>query len=639
MPPDVPAAPAPPAPASITPEEFRASGYEAILDANPGASYSAMWTLFRVAADAAEAAGDGKARVLALLVDVVSMMLSSDTPGEPFKPLAWFEGRRSAIPADLRAHVDLFADVAGDTKNRLLRARLADLVWELERKRGQQFAQLAIDTYREARPDPATWFRGEREIWARALDLASRLGKHDGGRLEEMETALLAAFDNADAAGADNNGALRFAQMLDLQKLGRKKARPIAERLAGVAAARTGAADHFGARVYFEVARRWYTIAGDRLGAADMAIGEAESWAGEAAQRDAAPGSAAVVADFLEKAIDLLRMVPAARRAVLGLNDRIDALRLKLLDAGERAVGEMQTFTTQGPDIGAHIDAAVAAVQGKQAGDAVRAFCAMYGGPVAANHRTEAEDLLKDSPLRQLFAGTLFSGDGRVVKKTPAAGGANAAEEHEERVWGQMVGGFNQTTVPIIVHLVVRTLDVLRLEHNLQLDDFITLARNSPIVPPNRAVLFGKGLYAGYCWDFVTALHILVPQVENLVRYHLKNAGEHTTTLIDGISNEMGLSSLVNRGKMIPVFGEDTTFEIRAVFCDASGPNLRNELAHGLLSEGACESAAGIYAWYFALRIVFGHFWNAQRPPRPTDPGDGDGEPEGVEPEPDAETE
>lgn len=625
--------------APITPEEFLASGYEGIVEESPDAGYSGMWTMFRRAAEAAEAAGDGKARVLGLLADVTSMMLSSDIPGEPFKPLSSFAGRRSAIPSDLRDHVDLFAAVAAEIKNRLLRARLADLVWELDRTHGQQFSQLAIDAYREAKPDPANWFRGERQIWARALDLARRLGRHDGGRLAEMEATLLAAFDGAAADGADNNGALRFAQLLDLHKLGRKKARAIAERLAGVALARTAAADHFGARVYFEVAGRWYTIAGDRFGVTDMTIAEAESWAGEAAQRDVAPGSAAVVADFLEKAINLLRMVPAARRAALGLNARIDALRLQLLDAGERAVGEMQTFTTQGPDIGACIDAAVTAVQGKSAVDGLRAFCAIYGGPVAVNHRTAAEDLLKGSPLRELFAGSLFSGDGRVIKKTPAAGGANAAEEHAAWVWGQMVGDFNQTTVPMIVHLVVRSLDVLRLEHNLQLDDFVMLARNSAIVPPDRAFLFGKGLYAGYCWDFVTALHILLPQIENLVRFHLKHAAEHTTKLEDGISHEVGLSSLVTKGKMIPVFGENLTFEIRAVFCDASGPNLRNELAHGLLSERACESAAGIYAWYFALRIVFGSFWNAQRPPRPADTALGDGKPEGDEAPPDAEAE
>lgn len=634
MPPDDPAVPAP-----FTPEEFHASGYEAILAEAPDAGYTDMWTMLRTAADAAVAAGDGKARVLRLLVDAVSMMLSSDTPGEPFKPLASFRNRRSAIPADLQAHVDLFAGVAADVKNRLLRARLADLVWELDRKRGQQFTQMAIDAYCEATPDPSTWYKGEREIWTRALHLASRLGKHDGGRHKKMEEALLAAFDCADAAGTDANGALRFAQMLDLHNLGKQKARPIAERLAGVAAARTAAGDHFGARAYYEVAGRWFQIAGDRRASVEMKIGEAESWAGEAAQRDTAPGAAAVAAEFIEKAIQLLRMVPAMYREAFGCNERIGEFRLMLLEAGERAVDAMQPIAIQGPDIQAHIDAAVAAVQGKPPIDALRAFCAIYTGPVAADHRAAAEQLVDGSPLRQLFASTLFSGDGRVIKKLAAASGSTPVDEHEARVWTQMVGDFHQAPVQIVVRILLNTLDVLRLEHNLRLDDFVTLAQRSPIVPPDRAYLFGKGLYAGYCWDFVTALHILVPQVENLVRFHLKNAGEHTTTLIDGISNEMGLSSLVTRGKMVPVFGEDLTFEIRAVFCDPSGPNLRNELAHGLLSEGACQSAAGIYAWYFALRIVFDTFWNAHRPPQPADAREGGDEAEGDDPEPQADGE
>jgi hypothetical protein len=31
------------------------------------------------------------------------------------------------------------------------------------------------------------------------------------------------------------------------------------------------------------------------------------------------------------------------------------------------------------------------------------------------------------------------------------------------------------------------------------------------------------------------------------------------------------------------IFGKDLSFEIKALFCDPFGPNLRNELAHGLL--------------------------------------------------------
>ena len=59
------------------------------------------------------------------------------------------------------------------------------------------------------------------------------------------------------------------------------------------------------------------------------------------------------------------------------------------------------------------------------------------------------------------------------------------------------------------------------------------------------------------------------------------------------------------------MFGEDTSFEIRALFCEPFGPNLRNNLAHGLLDDGACYSPNTIYAWWFGLKLVFNTFWNA----------------------------
>ena len=61
------------------------------------------------------------------------------------------------------------------------------------------------------------------------------------------------------------------------------------------------------------------------------------------------------------------------------------------------------------------------------------------------------------------------------------------------------------------------------------------------------------------------------------------------------------------------IFGEDLSFELKSLFCDAFGPNLRNELAHGLLDDEACHSTYAIYAWWLGLKLVFNTFWNAKR--------------------------
>lgn len=118
-------------------------------------------------------------------------------------------------------------------------------------------------------------------------------------------------------------------------------------------------------------------------------------------------------------------------------------------------------------------------------------------------------------------------------------------------------------------------------------------------------------MFAGYDNDFVTALHILVPQLEHFVRYHLNQAGIKTTNLDKyDVENENGLSSLINSDGVSDVFGEDLSFEIKALFCDPRGPNLRNELAHGLIGYGEARSIFSIYAWWLFLRIIYNPYWN-----------------------------
>jgi hypothetical protein len=157
-------------------------------------------------------------------------------------------------------------------------------------------------------------------------------------------------------------------------------------------------------------------------------------------------------------------------------------------------------------------------------------------------------------------------------------------------------------------------MEILLLEHRLTERDFVDLANESPLVPKDRIRIFGKALFAGYDKDFISAIHLLIPQIENMVRYQLKASGVKTTNHdVNGIENENSLGTLMDLSETETIFGESLTFELRALFCDALGPNLRNEIAHGLLDEAHCQSAYVIYAWWLGLKLVFNTFWNATR--------------------------
>lgn len=88
-------------------------------------------------------------RVMTMLSSIAGMHFKPHERNEPFGPMVTFaDGRRSAITSDFRAHVELLAELAVRAKNLVLRARLSDVCWLLERKRGT-LAAAAISAYSE----------------------------------------------------------------------------------------------------------------------------------------------------------------------------------------------------------------------------------------------------------------------------------------------------------------------------------------------------------------------------------------------------------------------------------------------------------------------------------------------------------
>ena len=79
----------------------------------------------------------------------------------------------------------------------------------------------------------------------------------------------------------------------------------------------------------------------------------------------------------------------------------------------------------------------------------------------------------------------------------------------------------------------------------------------------------------------------------------------------EGIETENGLSALIDLPQTTAIFGEDLTYEIKALFCDQLGPNLRNNIAHGLLEDQQADSIDSVYAWWLGLKLVFNTYWNS----------------------------
>lgn len=597
-------------------DDFRCSSWKAAVGSSERQGYSAMWqSLSAAARTAIEEGRTSEGKILWLLADACSMMLNPGSANEPFKPLWVMEGKRSILPEDFQpSDVEVFSEIAEEIDNVWMQARLADIVWLLASPRRPNYALLAIDAYRRIPLSHETWIHGGRECWERAVSLARLLGTGAGERIKEIEAAITVALE--DAQSEDGLFAFGLADLLAKNRLAHDKRADIARKLESLARDFDAGNDLHRAREFFSAAAKWFRGTGDTAKWVEMTILVAEGWAKEAVARiSCARPSHMVAASFYEKAIQTYRSIPRKERSVHRVDERIAELHGCLNEAGERSLDEMRAITSPSIDITQLIQTARKAVRGKTVLDALAAFANVYRGARVAEVRTLAQQMLREHPLQAFISATHMSRDGRVIAKRPGMRLGDAeSEDTQATIWAEMIKHYRMELGLVVQGGIWPALEVLILEHRLVETDFVALARSSPIVPNGRERLFGKALFAGYERDFVSALHLLVPQIEHMVRWHLKAAGVKTTTLdTDGVEYENGLSALMEVPEATQIFGEDLSFELKALFCDAFGPNLRNELAHGLLDDEACQSPYSIYAWWFGLKLVFSAFWNAKR--------------------------
>ncbi len=80
----------------------------------------------------------------------------------------------------------------------------------------------------------------------------------------------------------------------------------------------------------------------------------------------------------------------------------------------------------------------------------------------------------------------------------------------------------------------------------------------------------------------MTAVHLLIPQIENALRVLLEKAsGSVLKTARGGGFHFKVLDDLLRDPLLVQVFGEDIVFYFRVLLVDPRGWNLRNRVCHG----------------------------------------------------------
>ena len=127
------------------------------------------------------------------------------------------------------------------------------------------------------------------------------------------------------------------------------------------------------------------------------------------------------------------------------------------------------------------------------------------------------------------------------------------------------------------------TLNAFIDKFNLSTTDIMNYLYESPIFDERRKDFFIKGINAYLNEDFLISLHLLIPQVEALIRNLAEKIGiPILKPALSGGFFYRTLDELLREEKIIEVLSEDICLYLRVLLTDPRGWNLRNNVCHGI---------------------------------------------------------
>ena len=579
----------------LTKEDFEELQLDELINKCDMKECDSYFSFFFAKAHDADVAGEAEAQeIYTLLGYATSMMLKPNVPTEAFIPLSEMQVSRSAIIDDFNEnHLKFFGEIVFDILDPELRARIADILWV--KKKDFRAAELAITAYLDSATileDPIQWTKCADRI-ERAVRLAASLGRNTG-HLDKVFSHIETVLDKYNGEDPLFLSEKLMGLLLEFQRGNHTKYSALSEKLAKRA---ESYGDWRRARIYWETTARWHKLAKDadnertaRINAAETYVKDAEA----AVNRE--PPSYTIAAAHQVRAIETYRRIS-------GASERIEELHHTLLEYQEKSINERILISTE-TDLTDAVKMAIARVKDKTIYDALFEFALMGKSPEVSNLRKEVQELAKEYPIRHLLSVVKVNEKGKVVGSSPNNLFSDNQEEAESAMRANM---FKQAKFHHTIHtqgIIEPVRCQINLEHNVRLSDFIPIVSNNPLIPEGREQIYAQGLHAGMEGDFLVAAHLLIPQFENSIR-HVLAQHDVITSGIDpqGIQDERSLNTTLYLPEMHDIFGEDITFDLQGLLTERFGANLRNLMAHGLMSYDAFYSVQLAYLWWLILRL------------------------------------
>lgn len=265
-----------------------------------------------------------------------------------------------------------------------------------------------------------------------------------------------------------------------------------------------------------------------------------------------------------------------------GLDNKANRLYGEIAEQGEKAKEEMQRTEHSVTLEREKIDAFLKDVMKGTHEQRIRRYIIEYMTARELKIKRRRE-MAKETPLEDIISTVLFDGSGNTTKRLGVGKNAEELKLHHFIYRNWMIEA-------IFMHLHI---EELKKNKDVTAETLMKMFDGCPLVTNQNRALLERGFEAYMDDDYVVCCHILIPQVESMVRMLVYlNGGVVIHQGEDPAAGTayISLDSLLDSEVAKKVMKEDMITYFKVLFVSPTGWNLRNLFCHGLLPSGSFNS-------------------------------------------------
>ena len=450
----------------------------------------------------------------------------------------------------------------------VLRARYADLVWDLKKKTTGKlanvlYAQRAIDAYLDG--ITASLYTEPLihavQAGGRALELA--LSINDNSRVKRCKQVLLSLFDQSLQPRHIGVWATLFDTLTQSKKVA-LAADEMGHLVQGLEAMLTSCAtlgDQFdpgGAEAAGRRLASHYERQGNK-GEVQRAI---RSYC-KAFEQLAAQANSTLAMGWLQPIYDEYKN--------RGMHEDAERVQAASVEKGKNAAADLKQIRVPVGISEAQVEQLAKDLTQGSPHDALLRIAGELI-PKAGKIKALLQEMLTTAPLMARIGVT------RIVGDHFAAQAGSIEEDPERRLIMELA-----QHIEFYNFLLCRTLDQLRAATTITSDTILAVLDESPVFTPERRPLLEEGVKAYLDGDHTKAIHIIIPQIEQALRQLL--ALMRVPVLKsprNGVMQLKNLNDILREPAIKQALGDDIRLYLQTFLADERGQNIRNTVCHGL---------------------------------------------------------